>query len=160
MNGSSPTGSHIQSMRTGADMHGIFPHYKGKFEALLSAHYAVAVILQDRELTLAQYEPERYNDAWLRSYAAENVEVREDRSLDTVQTIVEADLADGRTVKVRSDVPRGSPEKPLTRAQIEAKFRTYANGRMSAARIDDVVATVSRLETLGSVRTLMDLLRG
>lgn len=149
----------VSMSKAGADMHGIFPRYKGKFEALLSAHYAVAVILKDRELTLAQYEPARYNDAWVKSFAASSVEVREDPSLNTVQTIVEAELADGRTIKVRSDVPRGSPERPLTRAQIEAKFRTYAKGRMSGVRIDEVVATVSHLETLGSVGTLMDLLR-
>lgn len=149
----------VSLSKVGNDMHGIFPRYKGKFEALLSAHYAVAVILQDRELTLAQFEPGRYNDAKLVAFAADNVEVREDPSLTGVQTIVEAAMADGRTIRVRSDVPRGSPEKPLTRAQIEAKFRTYAKGRLPAPRIDEVITAVTRLEELASVRTLMDLLR-
>jgi 2-methylcitrate dehydratase PrpD len=141
------------------DMHGIFPTYKGKFDALLSAHYAIAAILHDRELTLAQFEPQRYNDPKLKSFAAEQVEVREDSSLTGVQAIVEAETADGRTVKVRCDIPRGSPENPLTRAQIEAKFRTYAKGRLSSARIDEVIAAVSRLEELSSVAKLMDMLR-
>src|SRR5205823_5823141 len=44
------------------DLHGIFARYKGKFEALLSAHYVAAAILHDQELTLAQFEPERYDD--------------------------------------------------------------------------------------------------
>ncbi len=140
-------------------MHGIFPQYKGKFEALLSAHYAAAIILHDRELTLAQFEPGRYNDPKLKAYAAEKVEIKADASLREVQTIVEADLADGRTIKVRSDVPRGAPENRLTRTQIEAKFRTYAKPRMSSARIDEIIGAVTRLEELGSVRTLMDMLR-
>jgi 2-methylcitrate dehydratase PrpD len=145
--------------KTANDMHGIFPNYKGKFEALLSAHYAIAVILHDRELTLAQFEPQRYNDPKLKSFSAEHVEVREDSSLTGVQAIVEAETADGRTVKVRCDIPRGSPENPLTRAQIEAKFRTYAKGRLSSGRIDEVVAAVSKLEDLPSVSKLMDMLR-
>jgi 2-methylcitrate dehydratase PrpD len=145
--------------KVGNDMHSTFPRYKGKFEALLSAHYAVAAVLHDRELTLTQFEPRRYEDVKLRSFAAEQVEVREDASLTGPQTIVEADLADGRTVKVRSDVPRGSPEKPLTRAQIQAKFRTYARGRLDETRIGDVISSVSDLENLASVRSLMELLR-
>ena len=145
--------------KTANDMHGIFPTYKGKFDALLSAHYAIAAILHDGELTLAQFEPQRYNDPKLKSFAAEQVEVREDSSLTGVQAIVEAETADGRMVKVRCDIPRGSPENPLTRAQIEAKFRTYATGRLSSARIDEVIAAVSRLEELSSVSKLMDMLR-
>ena len=144
---------------TANKMHGIFPRYQGKFEALLSTHYAAAVILHDRELTLAQFEPERYNDPKLKAFAAEKVEVRADASLKEVQTIVEAETADGRTIGVRSDIPRGAPENRLTRAQIEAKFRTYAKPRMSGARIEEVIAMVTKLEDLGSVRKLMDVLR-
>src|SRR5690349_24353224 len=139
-------------------MHGIFPTYNGKFEALLSTHYAAAVILHDRELTLSQFEPARYNDPKLKAFAAERVEVREDASLTGVQTIVEADMSDGRTIKVRSDVPRGSPENRLTRAQIEAKFRTYARGRMPEKRMEEIITAVTQLEKLPSARKLMDLL--
>lgn len=144
---------------TANEMHGIFPRYTGKFDALLSAHYAVAVVLHHRELTLAQFEPECYNDPKVKSFAADKVEVRADSSLTGVQAVVEADLADGRTIKVRCDTPRGSPETPLTRAQVEAKFRTYAKARLSSERIEEVIAAVSRLEDLNSVRSLMRMLR-
>ena len=52
--------------KTVADMHGGFARYKAKFDALISAHYAAAAILHDQELTLAQYEPARYDDPKLR----------------------------------------------------------------------------------------------
>jgi 2-methylcitrate dehydratase PrpD len=149
----------VSLSKTGNDMHGIFPNYKGKFEALLSTHYAVAVILHDRELTLAQFEPERYNDPKLKAFAADNVEVREDASVSGVQAIVEAEMADARTVRVRCEIPRGSPENRLTRAQVEAKFRTYAKGVLPPARIDEVIEAVARLEELPSAGTLMNLLR-
>jgi 2-methylcitrate dehydratase PrpD len=144
---------------TATKMHGMFPRYQGKFDALLSTHYAASAILHDRELSLAQFEPARYNDPKLKAFAAENVEVVADASLKEVQSIVTAELADGRRVEVRCDTPRGAPENRLTRAQIEAKFRTYAKARMSAARIEEVIAMVAKLEDLGSVRKLMDLLR-
>src|SRR5882757_1827371 len=41
--------------QTAFDMHGKLPRYKGKFDALISGHYAAAVILHDRALTLAQF---------------------------------------------------------------------------------------------------------
>jgi 2-methylcitrate dehydratase PrpD len=145
--------------KTAVDMHGIFPRYKGKFEALLSIHYGAAAILHDRALTLAQFEPERYNDPKLARFASEQVEVRADPALSGVQAVVETETTDGKTVSVRCDHPRGSPENPLTRAQIEEKFRTYAKGLLPAAQIEEAISTVVRLEDLKSTRRLMDILR-
>ena len=63
----------IRKVRVGAQprrftMHGGFGTYKAKFEALLSAHYTAAVILHDRALTLAQFEPARYDDPELAAF--------------------------------------------------------------------------------------------
>lgn len=145
--------------KTAFDMHGGFSMYTGKFEALLSTHYAAAVVLHDRQLSLAQFEPARYNDPELVRFAAEQVEVRCDPSLEGVQALVEAEVAGGPTIAVRCDSPRGAPENPLTRAQIEDKFRTYARPRLPESRVEEVIGAVSRLEELGSTRRLMDLLR-
>jgi 2-methylcitrate dehydratase PrpD len=139
-------------------LHGIFARYKAKFEALLSAHYVAAAILHDREMTLAQFEPARYDDPTLRRFA-EQVEVRADPALSGVQAVVEIDTADGKTISARCDHPRGSPENPLSRAQIENKFRTYAKGRLSDGHVEDVIGAVFALEQLGSTRSLMDMLR-
>lgn len=145
--------------QTGVDMHGMFPRYKGKFEALLSTHYCAAVVLHDRALTLAQFEPARYNDPKLVRFAAEQVETKVDPSLTGVQAIVEADLADGKTVAVRCEHSKGSPENPLSRAEIEEKFRFYGKGVLPGARIEEAIAAITKLESLKSVRSLMDLLR-
>jgi 2-methylcitrate dehydratase PrpD len=145
--------------QTGVDMHGMFPRYKGKFEALLSTHYCAAVILHDRALTLAQFEPARYNDPKLARFAAGQVETRVDASLTGVQSIVEADLADGRTVAVRCDHSKGSPENPLTRAEIVEKFRAYGNVVLPGARVEEAIAAITKLEDLKSARSLMDTLR-
>src|SRR3954470_1519067 len=80
----------VKMSKVAVDMHGIFPRYKGKFDALLSTHYAAAVILHDRELTLAQFEPARYDDPALRKFAAEQVDVTIDSALSGVQAVVEA----------------------------------------------------------------------
>jgi 2-methylcitrate dehydratase PrpD len=140
------------------DLHGGFARYRAKFEALLSAHYVASVILHDRELTLAQFEPERYNDRELRKFV-ERIEVAADPALSGVQARVDVEMTAGTTLSARCDHPRGSPENRLSRAQIENKFRTYAADRLTRARIDDVVNAVFQLEQTASVCSLMDLLR-
>jgi 2-methylcitrate dehydratase PrpD len=145
--------------KTAVDMHGIFPRYKAKFEALLSTHYAAAAILHDRALTLAQFEPARYDDPKLRQFAAERVEVRADPALSGVEALVEVEKTDGTKLTVRCEHPRGSPENPLTRAQVEGKFRWYAKGVLAESHIEEVIAAVRELESLTSVERLTALLR-
>jgi 2-methylcitrate dehydratase PrpD len=140
-------------------MHGIFATYKAKFEALLSAHYIAAVILHDRALNLEQFEPARYDDPALRRFAAEKVTVEADPSLSEAQAIAEIATKDGKTVSAKCEFPRGAPENPVSYADIEAKFRTYAPTRLSAAQVEATLAAVRTLEDLPSARTLIDGLR-
>jgi 2-methylcitrate dehydratase PrpD len=149
----------VSMSKTAVDLHGIFPRYQGKFEALLSTHYAVAAILHDRALTLAQFKPARYEDPKLRRFAAEVVEMSADPSLTGAQAVVEARLADGSTLEARCENPRGSHENPLTRNQVADKFRTYARLRLSEASVEKAIAAVSGLESLKSARGLTELLR-
>jgi 2-methylcitrate dehydratase PrpD len=139
------------------DLHGNFARYKAKFEALLSAHYVAAAILHDRELTLAQFESARYDDPKLRRFA-ERVEVRVEPDLRGVAAIVDLDMADGQSFSGRCDHPLGGPENKLSRAQVEAKFRTYAAERLSP-QSENVIGAVVRLEHQASVGALMDMLR-
>jgi len=141
-------------------MHGGFGSYKAKFEALLSAHYTAAVIVHDRTLTLAQFEPARYDDPKLRRFAAEQVEVRADASVEGSQAVVEIETAAAARFGARCRHPLGAFENPLSRSQIEQKFRTYAKGVLPEAQIVEVLAAIAGLEDFGSVRKLMALLRG
>lgn len=149
----------VYTNKTGVDMHGMFPRYKGKFEALLSTHYCAAAILHDKTLSLAQFEPARYNDPKLARFAADRVETIVDASLTGVQSVVEAELADGKKISARCEHTKGSPENPLSRAEIEEKFRHYGKSVLPAARIEEAISAITKLESLKSTRSLMDLLR-
>ena len=96
------------------DLHGGFANYKGKFDALISAHYTAAVILHDQKLTLAQFDAARYDDPKLRRAAAEQVEIKPDPALNGVQA--DRRDRDGRwreDLRSRCEHPRGAPENPL-----------------------------------------------
>ena len=77
---------------------------------------------------------------------------RKDRSSITVQR------TDGRSVTVEATDPIGSPEKPLTDGQFEAKFRDCARNAvrpLSDASVDAALAAIGRLETLPDARELI-----
>jgi 2-methylcitrate dehydratase PrpD len=145
--------------QTAFDMHGRLPRYRGKFEALISGHYAAAVILHDGALTLAQLEPSRYDDPTIRRFAQEKVDFRPDPSLSGAEAIVEIETTAGEQMTARCDHPRGAFENPLSQGELQDKLRAYARDRLPPSRIEAAVAAVARVEELASVRSLMDMLR-
>lgn len=64
---------------------------------------------------------------------------------------------DGRSVTVEASAPIGSPEKPLTNVQLEAKFRDCARNAVQplAEASLEALATIGRLETLPDARQLI-----
>jgi 2-methylcitrate dehydratase PrpD len=145
--------------KTPFDMHGNFARYAAKFEAMLSAHYAAAVFLRDRQLTLAQFEPASYDDPVLRRFTAEMVEITCDPKLGNGQAVATVELKNGRMLTGRCDNPLGSPENPMSFAQVQDKFRIYAAPRYTESQIENVIGSVGQMEELSTVRPLIDLLR-
>jgi len=81
---------------------------------------------------------------------------REGRPKGWVRIIVQR--PDGRSVSVEASDPIGSPQKPLTITQFEAKFRDCArNARhpLPDAKVDAALAAIGRLEALPDARDLM-----
>ena len=58
---------------------------------------------------------------------------------------VEIVLGDGRVVRERQDRPRGGPDAPLTRQDLEAKFRGNAARALPGHQIEDVIRGVNHL---------------
>lgn len=141
------------------DMHGGYATYAGKFQAMLSAHYAAAAVLYDRDLSLAQFEPKRYEAPELIQFAANQVNVVLDISLSGAEAIVEVVLWNGTSLTSWCSHTKGSPEYPMTTEQVEAKFRRYASPVLSTEQVDGVIQAVAGLEYVASVREFMGLLR-
>lgn len=71
---------------------------------------------------------------------------------------VEAKLKGGRTLTQRLDINRGNPDNPLPQTAVEEKFRANAQGVLTPAATDAVIAAASRLEQ-GGVAELARALR-
>jgi 2-methylcitrate dehydratase PrpD len=75
-------------------------------------------------------------------------------------SIVEVATRDGRTLTRRVDAARGTPDDPLTDAEVHAKFRAVTANVVPAARAAAIVRTVETIERAPDLRRLASLLRG
>ena len=150
---------HIALGQRAFDMHGNFARYNGKFEAMLSAHYAAAAVLTDQELTLRQFDQDRYEHPDLVRFAAERIQVVLDTTLPGPASIVQVHMKDGETLKARCDHTLGSPENPMSTEQVEGKFRYYATPLLGEAKVFRTLELIKTLEDLPSVRPLLTALR-
>jgi hypothetical protein len=67
-------------------------------------------------------------------------------------------LGDGRVVHARQDRPRGGPDAPLTRAELEAKFRGNATLVLPHAQAERVIRHVYDLPGGGPIAGLISAL--
>ncbi|MGH7325286.1 MAG: MmgE/PrpD family protein [Candidatus Rokuibacteriota bacterium] len=127
------------------------------YAAKFSLPYLVAVILVKGRAGLAEFTDEAARDkAVLR--VAERVTYALDPTIDYPRQFigdVEIALTDGRAVRERQDRPRGGPDAPLTRAELEAKFRGNAALVLPADRVERVLQSVSGLAAGQSLNDLL-----
>jgi len=67
-------------------------------------------------------------------------------------------LNNGQTFVGREKFPKGSPQVPMTSAELVAKFRACARGVISETACDRAVGFVGTLEAMRNVRPLVTLL--
>jgi 2-methylcitrate dehydratase PrpD len=144
--------------KTVYDMHGTLA-WNDKFTALLSTPYVTAVVLHDRRCWLDQFEPRRYQDPAVGAFAREKVKVEIDPRVEGTGAAVEISTTEGAVHADRRAAPKGDPSDPLTRAEIEEKFRTAAAGFLPDATVKRIIALTGNLEALADVRELTRALR-
>jgi len=117
------------------------------YAAKFSLPYLLAVILVKGRAGLAEFTDAAAADPTVRALAG-RVTYELDASIDYPRQFVgdvEVTLADGRVLRERQDRPRGGPDAPLTRAELEAKFRGNAALVLSDEAVERVVRGVDAL---------------
>lgn len=128
----------------------------GMAAALFSAYCNVASAAVRRRLTLDELTPEALQDPAVQALAkkvtyAIDAETTFPRHYSGAVEIV---TMDGRTYSDREDVNKGSAEKPLSQAEIEAKFMDNACRVLSRPRAEALMAALLGLEALDDIRKL------
>lgn len=147
---------HVGLSDTVYDMHGAMG-WENRFRALLSAPYAVAVVLHDRQCWLDQFTPARVSDVSLDRFIRDHVVVEKDPSVEGTGAVVDVETISGETYTDRRRVPKGDPADPASHAELEHKFHLASEGILSTETEDRVLRMVRNLENV-QVRDLTALL--
>jgi len=127
-------------------------------QASFSYHHSMAVALVDGAAFPAQYSDERANDPFI-ACVRDKITVIADPSLARGVVAATVVLKDGRTYKEVVEHPTGSPERPMTDAQVEAKFRALTAEALSKDCSERLLDATWRLDKIADLRDLANLLR-
>jgi 2-methylcitrate dehydratase PrpD len=130
------------------------------YAAKFSLPYLVAVMLVKGRATLAEFTDEAARDQGVLEVAGK-VGYELDASIDYPRQFighVAIRLHDGRLLEERQDHPRGGPDFPMTREEVEAKFRGNASLAVPEAQADRVIRIVGDIAKQPDLNALMDSL--
>jgi 2-methylcitrate dehydratase PrpD len=127
------------------------------YAAKFSLPYLLAVILTRGRASLAEFEDSVVRDPAILAVAS-RVGYDLDPTIDYPRQFVghvRVRLRDGRVVEASQDHPRGGPDDPMARGEIESKFRGNASLAIPAERASRVIDEVGALAAAADVRGLM-----
>jgi 2-methylcitrate dehydratase len=156
---------HIRSLARAADILADPSKYdpRSKETADHSLPYCIAAAIVDRQVTPAQFTPEKINDPQVRAQLRK-VEVVAAPEIERVfpalqRVAVTITTTDGKAFSKQLDYPKGDPRNPLSDLEVEEKFAALADGVIGKPRQQRVRDAIWNLEKSGSVAQLMELLK-
>ena len=143
--------------RTGSEPEKWMP--KTRETADHSLPYITARAMFDGDITNASFEPEKFRDPAVLAFM-QKIKVAEDPALTArggtaVPTRVTAILADGQRVSREVDHAPGFAERPMTRAEVERKFRGNVGSHWPQTQAADVLAALWALEQTRDISALL-----
>ncbi|HYC45292.1 MAG TPA: MmgE/PrpD family protein [Burkholderiales bacterium] len=136
---------------------------QGVTAAQMNLYYGLAVIALDGVAFTEQYREDRLREPRIldligRCRAHVDAEIAQMGPAFRHAARVKVTTRDGRAIEKLLLDRRGSPENPMSTAEIEEKFRHVVSRCIDKARADRIVELVRSLEKLDSTRELIELL--
>jgi len=136
---------------------------KNELQAKFSMEFCMAILLLERRAGLAHFTDAVVNRAdvqrMMRRIEFGVHPEAEAAGYEKMTTIIDIELAGGRTISGRADFGKGSPANPMSDAEVADKFRECAAwGGLPRAHADKIINLVYNLERLQSTRELTRLL--
>jgi 2-methylcitrate dehydratase PrpD len=133
-------------------------------DAQFSLAWGVATVIARRRAVVDDFTPEAITSPDILAIAAK-IGVQNDPALDRGDqgmepARVQITMNDGAVFSDQVNLPTGTPGRPLAFADIERKFNdclAHAGQPISAAKAEQLVETVARLERVEDVRSLIGL---
>ena len=129
---------------------------RGKF----TINFVVAMGLLDGKLEIATFTDDYVNQPRVQD-AFSKVKVIVDESIPEPGPYcpVSVELKDGTRHSYTAKIAKGDPRNPMTEAEVMGKFRGNAQQAISEKQTEAIIDTVSRLESVDNVKTIVDLLK-
>ena len=158
---------HIKAVRLRAGNNILEPLRYGvarnELEAKFSVPFLMSAVILTRRAGMREF-----TDEFVQSPAAQAMMQRvtavrdaaiEKQGFDTIRSVVEVDLADGRKlVQPSDDRYRGGPENPFTRADLKGKFDDCAGLVLPTHRLDAAFTAIEAVDSMADVRQLVKVL--
>jgi 2-methylcitrate dehydratase len=124
-----------------------------------SLPYVTARAMFDGDITNASFTPDKFTDPRMLAFM-QKIKVSEDpvlsaRTGGAVPTRVTAILADGNRISREVDYAPGFAEQPMSRAQVERKFRGNVGKRWSPERTDAILGALWALDQMDDLSVLL-----
>ncbi len=140
-----------------------YPAPANELEAKFSIPFCLAILVLDRRGGIAQFTDEtvlrpdvHQMMGRVEPYLHEGLEAE---GFQRIRSIVEVELKDGSIFTKEASTSRGTPERPMTKAELADKFHDCAQGVLPAAAEEQVLELVYGLDALADTATLTSLLR-
>ncbi len=137
---------------------------KNGLEGKFSMHFCSALALTYRDLRLAYFSEEYINKPEIRDlmqkckyYVAP--ELTKPKGIYSPAGKVEIRLNNGKVYERRVDLAKGNPGNDLTPEELSNKFRDCAGKRLPAAKVNELIDTIARLDEIGNIGTLVEMVR-
>jgi len=138
------------------------PTVRTGLEGKFSYQYHVAMAILDQKLTIESFHDARALADDVRELL-KKINLRIDPSIpsnpDIVYQTVVIKLRDGKEVSAAEPLPRSHWRYPLARDEWIGKFRDNATRVLEKPKIENIIATVDKLEELSDVTALTELIR-
>lgn len=130
--------------------------------AQMSLRYDIAVAMLDRQAYLEQFTEARIKEPTVCDLAA-RVKVEIDADMDAVYPELYAGKVtivtrDGRRITKRIDYSKGMPENPMSKDEIERKFRSLAGVAIGVAQSESLLSELNRTFDAATVMPLTEML--
>jgi 2-methylcitrate dehydratase len=128
-----------------------------------SLPYIVARAMFDGDITNETFEPQMFRDPAIRAFM-KKISVSADPVLTARQgaaapTRITAILKDGRTISSEVDAAPGFAGRPMTRDELEQKFRGNVARKWTSNKVDEVLDLLWRVDKIDDLSKLLGALK-
>ena len=133
---------------------------QNELEAKFSLQFCLAILVLRRRAGVREFtdkvvrSPEvREMMTRVKTYRSPEIEAK---GSDRMRSLVEIRLKDGRALSREAETSRGTPERPMGRDGMAAKFTDCAQSTLSAERISAALDAIYKVEELSTVSALLE----